>query len=741
MKFNTINHSYYFMKLKTFLCCLVLLVFSKINAQQYTLWYSQPAKQWLQALPIGNGSLGGMVFGGVEKEQIQFNESSLITGTTSIDGNEKPTVGYYQPFGDVMIDFGNLRAENYRRELRLEDAVHTVTFTTGGINFRREYFSSYPDKVLVANFTATKKGSISCSIKLKDAHNGFIQVKGNKIIATGTLPENGMQYESQLMVINKGGIISIDNSKITVTNANTLCLLLVAGTDFSKDFSKNFKGKHPHGLVEKTINLAAAKSYSTLRKAHIADYQNLYNRVQLNLGASPETATLDRLNAVKNGAKDPALEALLFQYGRYLLISSSRPGGLPANLQGIWNNEYKPAWYSQYTTNINLQMNYWLAEPTALTECTAPYFDWVENLARVNKKSTDPKLQTKKGWIAYSTNNIMGGPSTWGLHRPGSAWLSQHFWEHYAFTGDKEFLKNRAYPMLKDVSGYWEDHLVEKEGKLITPDGWSPEHGPGKLEGDRTPYPGVSYDQQIVYDLFTNTIEASAGLDEDWTYRTKITEMRNKLLGPQIGKWGQLQEWMDDVDDPTDHHRHNSHMFAVHPGRQISPLNTPEWAKAALVSLNARGDVSTGWSTAWKINLFARLGQGNRSYDLVNTLFKKCILENLFDTHPPFQIDGNFGYTAGVTEMLLQSHIKEGDHYILQLLPALPYAWPSGEVKGLRARGGFIVDLTWKEGKMINLTIKSLLGNNLKLLYGTKVISLKSKAGKTTSFNYRLFLN
>ncbi len=741
MKFNTINHSHYFMKLKTFLCCLVLFLFSKVNGQQYTLWYSQPAKQWLQALPIGNGSLGGMVFGGVEKEQIQFNESSLITGTTSIDGNAKPPVGYYQPFGDVIIDFGNLRAENYRRELRLEDAVHAVTFTTGGINFRREYFSSYPDKALVANFTATKKGSISFTIKLKDAHNGKIEISGNKIIATGTLPENGMQYESQLMVLNTGGKLTVENSTIKVSSANEVRLLLVAGTDFSKDFSKDFKGEHPHATLNKTMALASAKSYSTLRKAHVADYQNLYRRVQLNLGATPEITTLDRLNAVKNGAKDSALEALLFQYGRYLLISSSRPGGLPANLQGIWNNEYKPAWYSQFTTNINLQMNYWLAEPTALTECTAPYFDWVENLARVNKKSTDSKLQTQKGWIAYSTNNIMGGPSTWGLHRPGSAWLSQHFWEHYAFTGDKDFLKNRAYPMLKDVSGYWEDHLVEKEGKLITPDGWSPEHGPGKIEGDRTPYPGVSYDQQIVYDLFTNNIEASAALDEDGTYRTKITEMRNKLLGPQIGKWGQLQEWMDDVDDPTDHHRHNSHMFALHPGRQISPLNTPEWAKAALVSLNARGDVSTGWSTAWKINLFARLGQGNRSYDLVNTLFKKCILENLFDTHPPFQIDGNFGYTAGVTEMLLQSHIKEGDHYILQLLPALPDAWTSGEVKGLRARGGFIVDLTWKEGKMIKLTIKSLLGNDLKLVYGTKVISLKSKAGKTTSFNYRLFLN
>jgi alpha-L-fucosidase 2 len=531
--------------------------------------------------------------------------------------------------------------------------------------------------------------------------------------------------------------MTIGNSSISVSNANDVKILLVAGTDFSKDFSKDFKGEHPHAQLEKTLALAAAKSYSKLRKAHIADYQNLYSRVQLNLGAESNKPTLDRLNAVKDGAIDPALEALLFQYGRYLLISSSRAGGLPANLQGIWNNEYKPAWYSQYTTNINVEMNYWPAEPTGLSECTAPYFDWVENLARVNKKTTDPKLQTKRGWIAYSTNNIMGGPSTWGIHRPGSAWMSQHFWEHYAFTGDKDFLKNRAYPMLKDVSGYWEDHLVlSKVGKLITPDGWSPEHGPGKIEGDRTPYPGASYDQQIVYDLFTNNIEASTALDEDAPYRTEITVMRIKLLGPQIGKWGQLQEWMNDVDDSTDHHRHNSHLFAVHPGRQISPITTPELANAALVSLNARGDVSTGWSTAWKINLFARLGLGNRSYNMINMLFKKCILENMFDTHPPFQIDGNFGYTAGVAEMLLQSHLKTEKGYLLQLLPALPDAWPTGEVKGLRARGGFIVDMNWKNGKLKVCKIKSLLGNDIKIVYQGKTIIQQTNQGKTYLFNF-----
>jgi hypothetical protein len=695
-------------------------------------------KNGYRLYPIGNGRLGGMIFGGVENEHIQFNESSLITGTTSINGNEKPTVGNYQPFGDILIDFGNLKADNYRRELSLNEAIHTVTFSSGNVNYRREYFSSYPDKVIVANFSSDKKGKISFRLKLKDAHNAKVTVAGNKITSSGVLTENAIQYESKVMVINNGGELVSDSTGITVSNAHSVRILLVAGTDFSKDFDKNFKGENPHAQLEKILKSASEKSYASLREVHIADYQNLFSRVEINLGKTPDMPTLDRLNAYKKGAKDPALEALLFQYGRYLLISSSRPGGVPANLQGIWNNELKPMWYSQYTTNINVEMNYWLAEPTGLTECTAPYFDWVENLAKVNKKTTDPKLKTTKGWIAYSTNNIMGGPSTWGIHRPGSAWMSQHFWEHYAFTGDKEFLKNRAYPMLKDVVGYWEDHLVEKNGKLITPDGWSPEHGPGIKEGDRTPYPGVSYDQQIVYDLFSNFIEASKALGEDSVYRNKIINLQKRLLEPKIGKWGQLQEWMEDWDNPQDHHRHNSHLFAVHPGHQISPLITPELAKAALVSLNARGDISTGWSTAWKINIFARLGQGNRSYNLICSLFNRSILENMFDKYPPFQIDGNFGYTAGIVEMLLQSHIKTNNNYLLQLLPALPDAWPIGEVKGLHARGGFVVDLRWVNGKLITCKIKSLLGNNLAVIYQNKKINMKTEIGQTLIFNSQL---
>ena len=720
------------MKIK--FCILLFLVFTiswvygKSENNDLKIYYNQPASKWLEALPIGNGNLAGMIFGGVAHEHIQFNEESLVTGSTR-------TVGFYQPFGDLWLDFPDLNAGKYRRELNLTDGIHRVGFVSDGVHYQRESFASYPDKVMVFYLTADKKGRISGKIHLSDAHRAAISVKGNKIVASGKLTENNMEYESQVWVLNSGGTLVADTSGISVSNASSLTLLLAAGTSFLNDYHKDFQGGNPHSRLEQALSAASLKGFAVLRKRHVADYQELFGRVELNLGKSPNLPTLERLSAYKLGAKDPALEALLFQYGRYLLIGSSRPGSLPANLQGKWNNEYKPAWYSQYTTNINIEMNYWLAEPTALPECHMPLFDWVENFAAVEKKSTDPKLQTKKGWICYSTNNIMGGPSTWGIHRPGSAWLSQHFWEHYAFGGDKEFLKNRAYPMIKDVSGYWEDHLIEKNGKLITPDGWSPEHGPGNVEGDRTPYPGVSYDQQIVYDLFSNCLEASEALGTDSGYHEKMVDMRKRLLGPQIGRWGQLQEWMEDVDKQDDHHRHNSHLFAVHPGRQISPVTTPDWAKAALTSLNARGDISTGWSTAWKINLFARLGEGNRAHDLIRQLFRQCIVENLFDTHPPFQMDGNFGFTSGVAEMLLQSHIKEGNHYLIQLLPALPGTWPDGEVKGLRARGGFVVNMKWKSNRLQSSTIRSLLGNDLKVLYNGKSYLTKTVSGKSYSMN------
>ncbi len=701
-----------------------------------TLWYTQPARSWeKEALPIGNGRLGGMIFGGIQREQIQFNENTLWIG-------DEHDTGAYQAFGDLFIDLGEgtPAATDYRRELDLSRAVHTVTYTQNGIHYRREYFVSHPAQVMALRLTADKAGAYSGTVRVTDTHQGKVAAEGNRLTVTGTLagykyePKGpdysiALAYEAQVLVLHDSGTLKTADGKITFERANSLTILLNAGTDFLNERGRGWRGENPHGRVTAQLQAAATASPKKLLSEHLADYQRLYDRVTLKLGESANDLPTDqRLLKHSNGARDPGLEALVFQYGRYLMISSSRDA-LPANLQGLWNNSIRPPWRSDYHTDVNVQMNYWMVDQANVSECFLPYAKWLNSIREVRKAETQQAFKTR-GWTMHAENGAFGG-STWEWVESGSAWCMQNVWDHYAFTGDKEYLRQLAYPMMKEVCEFWIDRLKAlPDGSLVAPNGYSPEHGPRE--------DGVSHDQQLIWDLFNNTIEAADALGLDREFRDGLAARRDHLLAPKIGKWGQLQEWMVDRDDPKDTHRHLSHLVAVHPGRQITPLTTPALAKAARVSLNARGDTSTGWSTAWKINLWARLHDGDRAYKLMGNLVRLTgdtrmnyndgggLYANLFDTHPPFQIDGNFGYTAGICEMLLQSHAGA-----IHLLPALPKAWPTGKVTGLRARGNVLVDLEWRDGKLVKASLHTGQDGTYKIRRGDQETELQLKRGKT----------
>ncbi len=729
------------------------------------LWYDRPAKAWMtEALPIGNGPMGAMLFGGTEVERIQFNEISLWTGERvagdrpplGVGDKEERNMGSYQAFGDILLHLGHdfSKVTDYRHELDIDRAVHRVSYEFDGVRYQRTAFASHPDGVIVIELTTDRPGTCSGRIQLADMHQAKIEAKDNMLVSVGKL-ENGFEYEAQLLVLHEKGTLAVGDTtttaenpwKIAVPAANLafekcdrITLILGAGTNFLQDHTKEWLGEHPHAAVTRRVDAAGKRDFGDLLDRHVKNYQSIFRRFSIDLGTTaPELrakTTLARLEDYnEKQTSDPELEALFCQFGRYLLISCSRPGSLPANLQGVWNDSNQPAWAGDYHSNINIEMNYWPAEVANLAECHEPFIDYVHSIREVSAVNTRKQYGNVRGWTVQTMNNACG-ISFWKWNPPGSAWYAQHLWEHFAFSRDIRYLRQTAYPVLKEICQFWDDRLKHRpDGTLVTPDGWSPEHGPAEE--------GVTYDQEIIYDLFTNTIDAADALGDDKEFRDHIAGLRDKLLKPKIGRWGQLQEWEEDKDDPKDDHRHVSHLFALYPGRQITKAGTPDLAKAAEVSLKARGEKSTGWSRAWKINFWARLWDGDYAYKMLRNLLTVVretkviygasgagVYPNLLDSHPPFQIDGNLGAVAGYCEMLLQSHTGE-----IRLLPALPKSWPDGNVYGICARGGFDVDITWKNGRITKAVIHSKAGQPCKVVYGDKSWELKTTAGSSHPIN------